>query len=135
MLEWRLEAYRRISTIESESDRRDVMDELIDRYGDPPQPVLRLMDVAMLKSLAAQAQVELLQQKSDRLFIFKFVQGADIDPLKLIDLVNSFRNRLIMEAGSSPSLKFYLTEGGFKQVYGQAAALLAKLVLCKREAS
>jgi transcription-repair coupling factor (superfamily II helicase) len=48
----RLEAYTRIAAIESEADVMAVRDELKDRYGEPPQPVLNLLDVARLRIAA-----------------------------------------------------------------------------------
>jgi transcription-repair coupling factor (superfamily II helicase) len=48
----RLEAYTRIAAIESEADVMAVRDELKDRYGEPPQPVENLLDVARLRIAA-----------------------------------------------------------------------------------
>ena len=48
----RLEAYTRIAAIESEADVMAVRDELKDRYGEPPQPVGNLLDVARLRIAA-----------------------------------------------------------------------------------
>ena len=47
----RLEIYRRISSIQSDEDRADILDELLDRFGDPPDPVDTLLDVSLLRSL------------------------------------------------------------------------------------
>ena len=38
----RIDAYRKIASIQTEEDSRDVVDEFIDRYGDPPKPVMGL---------------------------------------------------------------------------------------------
>jgi transcription-repair coupling factor (superfamily II helicase) len=48
----RLEAYTRIAAIDSAEDAAEVRDELADRYGPPPQPVLTLLDVARLRARA-----------------------------------------------------------------------------------
>ncbi len=53
----RIEMYKKISLIESEADRRDVIDELTDRFGEPPRPVLRLLDVVRLRSAAEHAGI------------------------------------------------------------------------------
>ena len=47
----RLEAYTRIAAIDSEADvAAAVRDELADRYGAPPEPVLNLLEVARLRA-------------------------------------------------------------------------------------
>ena len=51
----RLEAYTRIAAIDSEADLTEVRDELTDRYGEPPEPVLNLLEVARLRTVARRA--------------------------------------------------------------------------------
>ncbi len=51
----RLEAYTRIAAIESDDDAAAVRDELTDRYGPPPVPVLNLLEVARLRERARRA--------------------------------------------------------------------------------
>jgi transcription-repair coupling factor (superfamily II helicase) len=51
----RLEAYTRIAAIESAEDAKAVLDELADRYGPPPAPVLNLLEVAKLRERARRA--------------------------------------------------------------------------------
>jgi transcription-repair coupling factor (superfamily II helicase) len=51
----RLEAYTRIAAIDSEADVAAVHDELTDRYGEPPEPVLNLLEVARLRTVARRA--------------------------------------------------------------------------------
>lgn len=47
----RLEAYRRLAAAADEDAVRGVVEELTDRYGPPPEPVLRLIAVARLRLL------------------------------------------------------------------------------------
>jgi transcription-repair coupling factor (superfamily II helicase) len=51
----RLEAYTRIAAIDSDADVTAVTEELTDRYGDLPEPVLNLMEVARLRARARKA--------------------------------------------------------------------------------
>ena len=54
----RMEMYKKISLILTEEDEGDVLDELIDRYGDPPRSVQRLTSVALTKALCERAGIE-----------------------------------------------------------------------------
>ncbi|HEX4658043.1 MAG TPA: transcription-repair coupling factor [Streptosporangiaceae bacterium] len=61
----RLEAYTRIAAIDSADDITAVRDELADRYGQPPQPVLNLLAVARLRARARRAGLtDITQQGS-----------------------------------------------------------------------
>jgi len=51
----RLEAYTRIAAIDSEADVTAVHEELTDRFGEPPEPVLNLLEVARLRTAARRA--------------------------------------------------------------------------------
>jgi transcription-repair coupling factor (superfamily II helicase) len=48
----RLDAYRRIAAIQSDDEIAAVRDELADRFGPPPVPVLNLLEVARFRALA-----------------------------------------------------------------------------------
>lgn len=49
----RLGIYKRIADIKTQDDISDVIDELCDRFGEPPKAVLGLMDIALLRAKAA----------------------------------------------------------------------------------
>ena len=51
----RLEAYTQIAAIDAEVDVTAIRDELTDRYGEPPEPVLNLLEVARLRTAARRA--------------------------------------------------------------------------------
>ena len=57
-LSHRLEMYRRIADIKTVADKEDVIDELCDRFGDPPKEVLGLMDISLLRNAAAQNGID-----------------------------------------------------------------------------
>ncbi len=48
----RLGIYRRIADIRDEDDARDVIDELCDRFGEPPRAVMGLIEISLLRSRA-----------------------------------------------------------------------------------
>ncbi len=47
----KLDMYKRIAMIETEEEKLDVIDELTDRYGDIPEVVYSLLDVAQIKAM------------------------------------------------------------------------------------
>ena len=84
--EARMELYRRIAAIRSETDADDVMDEIIDRYGEPPKPVIALLSVALLRCRASAVGVREISQKSDGIHFafrnmdFEAIGGIFTDP-------------------------------------------------------
>jgi len=63
----RLEAYTRIAAIDSGEDITAVHDELTDRYGEPPDPVLSLLAVARLRAQARRAGLTDISQQGNHI--------------------------------------------------------------------
>ncbi len=61
----RLEAYTRIAAIDSGEDLAAVHEELTDRYGEPPEPVLGLLAVARLRAQARRAGLTDITQQGN----------------------------------------------------------------------
>ena len=62
----RLEVYRMIASVRNEEDASDVIDELIDRFGEPPKSVLGLITVSQLRSAAAEAGITEIRQAEEK---------------------------------------------------------------------
>ena len=56
----RIEMYKKISHIETDEDERDIIDELVDRFGDVPRATKRLIDVVRLRVMASKCGVNKL---------------------------------------------------------------------------
>ena len=107
--EQRMDLYRRIAAIRTNDDASDLMDEMIDRYGEPPKPVLALLDVALLRSAAAKAGISDITQKQDTL---RFTLAV-FRPEALVQVCGlaKYKFRLTLAAGEIPMLKLKLKPG------------------------
>jgi len=127
--EQRMDIYRRIAAIRSQEDSADVLDELIDRYGEPPRPVLALLDVAMLRAAAVVVGVSEIVQRGDRLKLTM----EQFQPEALVQICGlaKYRRRLVLNAGETPSLTLTLTPGS--NVLDAALTLVEDLKLAVKE--
>ena len=66
----RVDCYRKIARIVSSDDAEDITDELIDRYGELPESVLGLIDVARLRNMAAASGISEISQIGDDLVFY-----------------------------------------------------------------
>ena len=107
--EQRMDLYRRIAAIRTNDDASDLMDEMIDRYGEPPKPVLALLDVALLRAAAAKAGVSDITQKKDTL---RFTLAV-FRPEALVQVCGlaKYKFRLTLSAGETPMLTLKLKPG------------------------
>ena len=97
-LSLRLDVYRRIAEVETQEDSMDVLDELIDRFGEPPASVKGLLDVALLRNTAARLGVTEVKQQGDSLLIYK--EKFDMD--QVAPLIKALGGRVLLSAGSKP---------------------------------
>lgn len=67
----RIDIYRRISDIRNQEDVSDVIDELVDRFGDPPKSVIGLVEVAIIRSMAINCQITEIKQRDNELMLFQ----------------------------------------------------------------
>ena len=107
--EQRMDLYRRIAAIRTNDDASDLMDEMIDRYGEPPKSVLALLDVALLRAAAAKAGVSDITQKKDAL---RFTLAV-FRPEALVQVcgLTKYKFRLTLSAGETPMLTLKLKPG------------------------
>jgi len=80
----RMELYQRIAAAESSDD--EIVAELRDRFGAPPPPVLRLVEIASLKRLAERLRVQSISTEG-RALKLRLRSDAVVDVDRLIELV------------------------------------------------
>lgn len=102
----RMDLYRRIALIRTEEDADDLLDEIIDRFGDPPPAVTALVQVALLRGEAGRAGVTDITQKGGALRLAL----ADFDMARVSALYArpEYKGRLRVEAASRPGLTLKL---------------------------
>ncbi len=83
----KIDSYKKIASIIKEEDMEDIFDELVDRYGDLPQPVMNLLDIAYVKSMAQSIGVTSIVYKNHSV-ILEVKADADIDPVGIMEAMN-----------------------------------------------
>ena len=69
-LNQRVEIYRRIMIIRTDEDKYELVDELIDRYGEPPKSVMGLLDVSLIRNKAAHLGISEISQKNGQMYFY-----------------------------------------------------------------
>ena len=108
--EERMDLYRRMAAIRSQEDADDLLDEIIDRYGDPPKGVINLIEIALLRANARKAGITDIRQKGSEVFFtlhklnFQAVGAICEDP--------DYSKRIQFVASAKvPTLKLKLSAG------------------------
>ncbi|MCI8327947.1 MAG: transcription-repair coupling factor [Lachnospiraceae bacterium] len=89
----KLDIYKRIAGIENQEESEEMLEELIDRFGDLPKSVENLLWIAKMKATAHACYLTEISQKRDKIH-FVFLERAAIDPSKIPELIDCYRHVL-----------------------------------------
>lgn len=101
----KIDMYKKIASINDEQDVLDAEDELMDRYGEIPQPVSDLLKIAYIKSLSKACGFSSIQEKND-VVIFQYAENGNINFEGLGRLMDKYRRKLLFTASSRPYITF-----------------------------
>ena len=100
----RIDAYRKIASIVTEEESTDVIDELIDRYGDPPKSVMGLINVALTRNSAARLKITEISQRGQRVVFY--IKQPEIGAIQALS--SKYKNRIKFSDGDKPNFSVML---------------------------
>jgi transcription-repair coupling factor (superfamily II helicase) len=98
--EGRIDAYRRIATVDNAEDAADVLAELADRYGPPMASTKGLVDVSLLRVLAARLGIYEVSQQKETLLLY----SDELDYLKAVPSLREQGHSVAVNTGPKPYL-------------------------------
>jgi transcription-repair coupling factor (superfamily II helicase) len=108
--EERMDLYRRMAAIREQSDADDLLDEIIDRYGDPPKGVLNLIDIALLRANARKAHIVDIKQKAGEVLFT--MTHLDLEAISQLCAEPEYKNRVqFIASAKQPTLRLKLAAG------------------------
>ncbi len=105
----KMQLYKAIAACRSEEEVSEVTDDIIDRYGNPPQEVVALLEVARLRTVAREVGIAGLTQKGQKV-ILTLAPDMYLTPEEVIALMRSSQRRLAPVPDKERELVFR-TEG------------------------
>ena len=105
----KLDIYKRIAGIETQQDYDDMLEELLDRFGEPGKAVLNLLAVAKLKAIAHQGYVTEIKQ-TGKTVRFTLYEKAKLNTEGFPALMQKYRRGLQFKNEQEP--KFILEPQG-----------------------
>jgi len=122
----RIEIYKKIAAIQSLQDSYDVEEEIEDRYGDLPQPVRNLLEIAYIKSLANDLKITEISQKGSNVII-QFYHAAYVDMKAIIEISNMFKGHMLFTASDKPYLTYKNAAGSQNKLVQNIKIMLQRL--------
>ncbi len=122
----KLELYKRISGVWSREDYEDMLDELTDRFGEPPYEVLNLLTVARIKAAAHEAFITSISYKNKQVHI-EMAPEVKIKVELLDDFLAKYLNNIRIVAGSNPGFVVDLEKKSIKSFIGELEGIIQEI--------
>lgn len=123
----KLDIYKRIAGIENEEEMDDMLEELIDRFGDIPKKVQQLLHISHLKALAHSANVVSVEQKGEEYKIVMY-EKAKVQAQKIPGLLQAYKGELTFKVDEPPYF-IYKKKGRGKKGKDEAVLEIVKKLL------
>ena len=111
----RMDMYKKIAGIKTDSDLSDILDELCDRFSEIPAPCVNLCEISLIKSMAEELGIISISDFNSKI-TFKLTDMKSISIEKLSEAAEKFPGRINILSGATPafSYKYFSNEGDKK---------------------
>ena len=100
----RLQMYKKIAMIENDEDEAEIIDELLDRFGDIPRDTMNLIKISKIRAMAGKLGIkEILQQGYKA--IFKLWENAKLTEGIMAALVSQYGEKMMINGGKEPFIR------------------------------
>ena len=103
----KLDIYKRIAGIENQEEYEDMLEELLDRFGEPPKAVMNLLFIANLKALAHKAYMTEVKQRGNTVKMTMY-ERAKINPAGIPPLLTEYNRQLEFKVEKNPYFLFQI---------------------------
>lgn len=126
----KIEVYKKIMRVENKADSNDLEEELVDRFGDIPEPVLNLFKIARIKAFATKAGIQSITQQKELLTI-SFYKETQVKAEHLAPLTVRFKNRISFAVTPNLQINFKIKGFSAPEYLDKLEILLSDLVTAR----
>ena len=126
----KLNMYKKIALISTAEDQDEMIDELLDRFGDVPKETLNLIMISRIKSMAEEISVEKISESVEmktRKITLHFPTKQLPEPKKLQILSKEYGARIFVHGGVKPFIR-YTVKGASKDMLTELVQVMEKII-------
>ncbi len=121
----KIEMYQDIALCKNEEDIQNVVDEMIDRFGNMPNEIENLLDIARIKTLCKKLNISKVQGR--RNFVLFMFEAGELN-IDINELVKKYRNRIKFTQGIKPQITLLLQDSTEKGCLRETIEFLKELI-------
>lgn len=101
----KLEVYKKISEVSNEEEKMELIEELIDRYGDISKEIENLLNISIIKTLAGKNHIVSIKEKKDTL-VFKLDKEESLNKINLKELLDYKNDFVKIKLGKKAEIEY-----------------------------
>lgn len=105
----KLQMYKKIASIRTSDDEDEILDELLDRFGDVPAPCINLIKISHIRYLADLLAITELKQVGNKV-VLNFSTENPLSGFALLNATERFGQKLFIHGGKQPFLRLSINE-------------------------
>lgn len=125
----KIEIYQNIALCKNEENIQNVIDEIIDRFGNMPKELENLIDIARIKYLAKELSIEKILSKQTAVLFTFAVNKLNID---ITELVKKYGNKIKFSSGIKSMITLEVGSNNERQILNDVTEFLKQLNIMKR---
>ncbi|MBP3463963.1 MAG: transcription-repair coupling factor [Clostridia bacterium] len=104
----KIEIYQNIALCKNEEEIKDIVDSIIDRYGDMPKEIEKLIDIARIRNGCREKNIIKISQKNDKIIFYFDEKNFDF---QVVDkLVKKYGMRIKFSPAKNPYITYLLKD-------------------------
>lgn len=124
--EQKIDIYKRIAAISSKDDVLDATEEIIDRFGNPPEEINNLLKIAYIKVLCKKVNVKSILHINKTVSI-EFQTQKELTPELINFLIINYKNQIKFDVSKEAIVRYKLENTEQKQILKELENLFEKM--------
>ena len=108
--ELKLSIYKKIAGVDSEESQSEMIDEMIDRFGEMPRETMNLIYVSRIRSLCEEVSVLRIYEKDKKVY-FVFGEKNCLTPYAILEINDKFEKKAFVHLGKEPYISIPSVKG------------------------
>ncbi len=100
----KLQMYKKIASVRKEDDEDEMIDELLDRFGDVPRETLNLIRISRIRSLAEELAVTKIYEQQGKIIV-AFGEKNPLNGYALMNVTETFGQKAFVHGGVEPYIR------------------------------
>lgn len=100
----KLQMYKKIASIETQEDMEEIVDEMLDRFGDLPRETYNLVKISRIRSLACLLATSRVYEQNGKIMV-QFGKDNMLNGYAMMHVMNRFGHAAFVHAGVEPYIR------------------------------